>query len=629
MGRLLSILALTLGLMAAPVSAFAKWTRLTSDHFTFVGDAPERDIRLIAQQLEQFREVVSKVISVDTTHSPVPTVVVVFENDRSFSPFKPVFQGRPIGVAGYFVGSEDGNYIAVNAEQEADAYGIIFHEYAHFMVGSTVGDVPIWASEGLAELYQTFELTNGGRTANIGKPSRENLELLQAASTLMPVGELMAVQRDSPLYNEGDRRSLFYAESWALVHYLTFGSTSRAGQLKNYLTSVADGTPAADAFSRAFGDAAALDRELRQYVRAYQFRALRVEFEERISASRLTPARVLEDEEAAGYLGDMMARVNRADDARTYLTGILQAHPSAAKPLSALGLIELRAGNEEAAFPLLERAATLAPADATIQAAYGRALTRRADRGLADEDELYRKARTVLARALEIEPDNVSTLVTLAEVEMGSGANTARAVQLMQRVVQAAPSREEYRLVMAQAMAVNGDYKGATAYLNTLATRTVRSDVRDAARKAIVRVADAEAAARRLAASADARRNAPPPPDAPRETAEQGGFIPTLRAVEPGESRVLGTFSTVDCLRGAIVLQVDAVSGPVRLAIKGFDEVEFLSYRQDSPTSIACGVQKPAYRVLATFRTGTALAGTNTTNRAVAIELLPDGYTPQ
>ena len=108
--------------------------------------------------------------------------------------------------------------------------------------------------------------------------------------------------------------------------------------------------------------------------------------------------------------------------------------------------------------------------------------------------------------------------------------------------------------------------------------------------------ADAEAAARRLAADAGARRNAPPPPDAPRETIEQGGFIPTLRAVEPGESRVLGTFSTVDCLRGAIVLQVDAASGPVRLAIKGFDEVEFLSYRQDTPTNVGCGLIRPAQR---------------------------------
>ena len=91
----------------------------------------------------------------------------------------------------------------------------------------------------------------------------------------------------------------------------------------------------------------------------------------------------------------------------------------------------------------------------------------------------------------------------------------------------------------------------------------------------------------------------------------------------------MGQFSAVECLRSAIVLQVDAASGPVRLAVKGFDEVEFLTYRPDSPTSVACGPQKPSFRVLATFRTDAPVAGANTPNRAVAIELLPDGFTPK
>ncbi len=77
------------------------------------------------------------------------------------------------------------------------------------------------------------------------------------------------------------------------------------------------------------------------------------------------------------------------------------------------------------------------------------------------------------------------------------------------------------------------------------------------------------------------------------------------------------------------MLQIDATAGPVRLAVKTFDEVEFLTYRPDSPTSVPCGNQRPSYRVLATFRVEPApLAGANTPNRAVAIELLPDGYTP-
>jgi hypothetical protein len=120
---------------------------------------------------------------------------------------------------------------------------------------------------------------------------------------------------------------------------------------------------------------------------------------------------------------------------------------------------------------------------------------------------------------------------------------------------------------------------------------------------------------------------APPRADAPRELLPQGAFIPTLRSVQEGETRVLGTFSTVECRPGSIVLQVDTDGGPVRLAVKSLEDVDFLTYRQDSPGSIACGAQRPAFRVLATFRSDAPIAGAGTPNRAVAIELLPDGFT--
>ncbi|MGC4082387.1 MAG: tetratricopeptide repeat protein [Vicinamibacterales bacterium] len=482
-------------------------------------------------------------------------------------------------------------------------------------------------NEGLAELYQTFEIANGGRTALIGKPSRDNLVLLQASSQLMPVSDLIAVRNDSPLYNEGDRRGLFYAESWALVHYLTFGAPARSVQLRAYLTAIGRGDRPDEAFSNAFGvDTRALDVELRQYIRSYQFRALRVEFDERVSSGRLTPAQLLADDDAAGYLGDLLARSERVDDARALLQKTITANPEAGRALSALGTLELRAGNDDGAFVLLEKGASLLPGDAAIQSAYGRALTRQANRGVGGEDELYRRARIVLARALEIEPDNASTMVTLAEVEMASGANPPKAVELMQRVVKAAPAREDYRLMLGQAMAVNGDYRGANAYLGAIVARGSTEEIRDAARRALARVAAAENAARALAASSN---RASTPEEPPRPTADQGVFIPNLRPVKPGESRVLGTFASVDCVPGAIVLQVDRPEGAVRMAIKSFDEVEFLTYRQDSPSSVACGAQTPAYRVLATFRTDIPVDGANTPNRAVAIELLPDGYAPQ
>jgi hypothetical protein len=350
---------------------------------------------------------------------------------------------------------------------------------------------------------------------------------------------------------------------------------------------------------------------------------------------------VIPEDDAAGYLGDLLARIDRADDARALLTKTIDANGEAARARASLGLLELRAGDNDAAFPLLERAAALAPGIASIQGAYGRALALRASRGQADEDAIRARARTVLSRAMELEPGNISTVVTLAEIEMGDATNPPRAVALMERAAKAAPGREEYRLMLGEALAMDGDFAEASRMLGLLVERGSRPEVRDAARRMLARVAAAQNAARALTdatsatgsaggsgsgGTADRRGNDPGASDEPRLPLEQDAFVPTLRALRAGEVRVVGQFSAVECGRGAIVLVVDGASGPVRLATKSFSDIEFLTYRDDSPSSIACGPQRPAFRVLATYRTDSPVDGTNTANRAVAIELLPDGF---
>src|SRR5262245_47150853 len=65
------------------------WTKVTSKNFTLVGNAPDKEIRQVATQLEQFREVFTKLLSLAKFDSPVPTTVVVFKSMSSYKPFNP------------------------------------------------------------------------------------------------------------------------------------------------------------------------------------------------------------------------------------------------------------------------------------------------------------------------------------------------------------------------------------------------------------------------------------------------------------------------------------------------------------------------------------------------------------
>ena len=454
MNVLLSVCLAALVLVGLPARADAKWTRIATEHFVFVGDAPERQIRDIAQRLELFRDVLSRMFSSRATASPVPTVVVVFENDRSYNPFKPRFQGRMVEVGGYFTAMPDTNYITVNASAGAFAFETIFHEYTHFLLNNAVGHLPVWLNEGLAGFYETFEPRDGGKGAMIGIPSERQLRELQATLTFLPLSELLTVDHTSPLYNEGSRRGTFYAQSWALVHFLTLGSPQRAGLLQQYLTATSQGEPSLEAFHTVFGnDLAAIDEEVRLYVRKFRLNALRLQFTDQITAASIARGTTVSDADVAGYLGDLLVGTNRLDEARVFLTDAIAAAPHAAGAITSLGLLEFRESRPEEALALLERAVALAPDQPAASRVLGRLLLQRAARGGLDEDDLYLRARSHLAHARSLEPQHTTTMVMLAQAELAIDPDSDAGLQLLREVVAAVPGRDDYQRMLAEALA--------------------------------------------------------------------------------------------------------------------------------------------------------------------------------
>ncbi|PYQ88320.1 MAG: hypothetical protein DMG03_04295, partial [Acidobacteria bacterium] len=169
-------------------------------------------------------------------------------DENALKPFVPLYHGKPAVVGGYCHcgSSDDVSIIVAGLARYAESSAIIFHEYAHLLVHTAVRDVPVWLNEGLAEYYSTFALKNGGRQADIGRPIARHVQLLR--ERLLPVAQLLAVDQTSALYNEGERRSIFYAESWALTHYLLMERPNGASIVNRYLTAVAAGTPSEKAF---------------------------------------------------------------------------------------------------------------------------------------------------------------------------------------------------------------------------------------------------------------------------------------------------------------------------------------------------------------------------------------------
>lgn len=206
----LTLLALFCLLLVAPLAtAKDNWTSVRTKNFFLVGNASEKEIRRVATRLEQFRDVLSRLLNRANLTSSTPTTVVVFKSRNSYQQF------APPNTAGYFQAGSDMNYIALSAEQDPNdphPFSTIFHEFVHFMVKNNLKDVPLWFNEGLAEYYSVLEVVGDDRKVQLGLPIVEHLYALRQQK-LLPLKTLFAVNHDSPYYNEANKKGVFYAQS--------------------------------------------------------------------------------------------------------------------------------------------------------------------------------------------------------------------------------------------------------------------------------------------------------------------------------------------------------------------------------------------------------------------------------
>ena len=253
--RILTFTLLLIAVMVLCNSTYAKdeWIQVRSKNFLLIGNASEKEIRKVGTRLEQFRETFRLLFPNTNLTSPIATNVVVFKSDGSYKNFKPKRADGKIdeNVAGYFQPGEDLNYItlAVGGD-DSRTYSVIFHEYVHFIVNSNFGksEVPPWFNEGLAEYYSTFEIKDD-QEVKLGLPLVRHLELL-AETSLTPLQTIFNIS-NFQLHQMGDHSTgIFYAESWALIHYLV--QTGKSAGLAAFLKLLSKNTPPEKAFQDAF-----------------------------------------------------------------------------------------------------------------------------------------------------------------------------------------------------------------------------------------------------------------------------------------------------------------------------------------------------------------------------------------
>jgi len=449
-------------------SAKDAWISLHTQNYHLVGNVKESELRGIAVQLERFRHIFTKQFENADLNSPVATTVVVFKNSGSFGPYKRV---PGVDSAAYFQPGEDMNYIALAlGNWVSDPFEMIFHESVHLLVNNKVRSLPSWFNEGLAEYFSTLdflpEKKRGDRRVAFGKPILHHLIKLRE-NKLLPLETVFSVDPSSPFYNEGDKKSLFYAQSWALIHYLTHGrSGERASQLARFLELLTARHPVADSFKQAFGkDYVSLERELKDYVRQDRYPAKVVSFEEPAGTNSDSKIEQLSEAQAFTYLGDLLLHTNHFDAAEKHLKKALTFAPELSTANASLGVLRLRQGDVAAAKGLLQKAIASDQNNYLAQYYYADALSRE-EMGLDRQvwsypQESAARIRVALNKAIEVAPGFPEPYRLLAFVNLATDTQLTESVALLEKAIALSPGRLDFSYVLAQVQLRRKDYKAA------------------------------------------------------------------------------------------------------------------------------------------------------------------------
>ena len=130
------------------------------------------------------------------------------------------------------------------------------HEYTHGLLHSSIGRVPLWLDEGLAEYFEVGSDSPG----NI---NGEHLPRLMAAAS---TGWRPDLRRLEHLEQVGDMRREDYQESWAWVHYLLHEAPDGREVLSQYLRELRRGESPAPLSARIGNDLGAAESQLARYV---------------------------------------------------------------------------------------------------------------------------------------------------------------------------------------------------------------------------------------------------------------------------------------------------------------------------------------------------------------------------
>jgi tetratricopeptide (TPR) repeat protein len=373
----LAVATSAVGQNAAPAAdaRSSSWREIRTPDLTVVGNAQDGELKRALRELTGFRAALNKLLPGWNQTSPVPTFVVVLKDQDAFGRFQPRdSSGKRMGnVGGYFTRQPDANFIVFGSGGDENNYQTIFHEYTHYIVErNSTTSVPMWVNEGLADFFSTFRREFRGHSL-VGALPNDRVRLLKSR-TFVPLRDVVAPTNLEKTWRWPGQIGMLYAESWALVHYITVGRPSSVrAPLSTYVNVLAKTGSHDTAFKEAFGtDIEGMDKELREYVRRVTLSALLMDID--ATADERVDSQPMRESDARTLQARLLLEMGSEDEAVQELDAALKRDPEHVPTRISLARVKLRQRHDDEAIAMLRQIVEAAPADAAAHYYLGTAL---------------------------------------------------------------------------------------------------------------------------------------------------------------------------------------------------------------------------------------------------------------
>ena len=255
-------------LCAAPAVAEDHWIEVRSPHFRVLTDSTAADARMVAAEFELMRYVVRWRFPAMRPDSNVPLTIVAARDGTTMKELAPTHFGRvPVAdlpTGEYFTYWERDLDIIRLSIWKQPVHEEIYRGYIHALLEANAHGLPQWMDTGFSTFLASTRFED--KRILIGAPT-QSVDTLRHEK-LFSVSKMLVIG-DPDRLKDNEEISTFFAEAWAMIHYMTFAPGMQNGKLlDNFYRRIEGGQDQLEAFTATFGDPAAVDIAFQVYVKS-------------------------------------------------------------------------------------------------------------------------------------------------------------------------------------------------------------------------------------------------------------------------------------------------------------------------------------------------------------------------